>query len=677
MGEYRAIAERIALDRPTKVLDWGCGYGQITQMLRKAGVDVVAFEYRRDLPEGTIEYPWYSQLDVHVSPDPVRLPFADDEFDAVLSCGVLEHVADPDGSLDEIARVLRPDGRFYVYKLPNRFSYIEWLARRLGIHHHGCGPHDKLYDRGTARRLLERHGFSVLELRRANMLPLNRTAALGFSTARAISRLSSSLARVPGVNVAATNLELVAVNSRDAPGGDPASPGVALVADARLAGLALGPLSKFDATQRVEPSPIAAFSPSFRRSRIGLVGAEVALPGAALAGRLFRLPWGLVLDRPGAERLAARSEGIRARLASQAWLAVVAGDAVTAIEAFAPRVRVVTLDDAERLRSVLADVALPVEETRPAGGLFAPLVANGWMFVDDRATRLAIHLVSLTRRAHAPLHPKHLLDVPWHWWYLSEIGPTDRVLDVGCHNGMHSLTMAPRAAHVLGIDVDENELARARERAAIEGVANVEFHRGDLTDRATLGDLRPGSFDVALILDVLEHLVDRRSVLDAVRTLLRPGGRLVVAVPNADTSYKRWRRRLGGRAYSNPDHKVEFSEDAIRAELEDVGFRIERLERGGYDTPFDGLTSLVGVVSLAAYRRISERRYRLLQRRPQDASAFRIVAVKELNHPCREGRAVPRQHEVPVSPSSTDSALPPTRVGTTGTLRASSKRSQG
>ena len=51
--QYRAIAERIADDAPGRVLDWGCGYGQVTKLLADAGVEVEAFDYRGDLDAPT------------------------------------------------------------------------------------------------------------------------------------------------------------------------------------------------------------------------------------------------------------------------------------------------------------------------------------------------------------------------------------------------------------------------------------------------------------------------------------------------------------------------------------------------------------------------------------------------------------------------------------------------
>jgi ubiquinone/menaquinone biosynthesis C-methylase UbiE len=206
---YRALARDLARRRPGRLLDWGCGFGQVSALLREKGVDVVAYDVRPGLAAPTTErLERFPEIEAHVSSDPVALPFETASFDTVLSCGVLEHVQDPDGSLDELRRILRPGGTFHVVNLPNRFSYTERMARLLGRYFHGQLPDDRVYTKRTVRDLLVRHGFELKEFRRAHMLPLT----LG-GPAQPIWAASRALEHVPGLNLIATSLELVAVSA--------------------------------------------------------------------------------------------------------------------------------------------------------------------------------------------------------------------------------------------------------------------------------------------------------------------------------------------------------------------------------------------------------------------------------------------------------------------------------
>lgn len=203
---YETLARELASRRPGRLLDWGCGFGQVSALLEAHGVDVVAYDVRPGLDAPTTErLERFPQIEAHLSSDPVVLPFASGAFDTVLSCGVLEHVEDPDGSLDEIRRVLRPGGTFFVTNLPNRFSYTERLARLLGRYYHGKLPDDRVYTKRSVRDLFARHGFTVSELRRVHMLPLT----VG-GPARPVWSTSRLLERIPGLNVVATSLEVVA-----------------------------------------------------------------------------------------------------------------------------------------------------------------------------------------------------------------------------------------------------------------------------------------------------------------------------------------------------------------------------------------------------------------------------------------------------------------------------------
>jgi len=149
--------------RPCRILDWGCNYGQMAWLLRRRGFDVMAF----DVEQNRHETPLLDAIGVQpiFGRDATRLPFDTAGFDAVLSCGVLEHVDDPRGSIGEIARILRPGGMFFIFNLPNRWSWIEWLARQRG------GGHERRYTFRSASALLGEAGLETLHTGYDGVLP--------------------------------------------------------------------------------------------------------------------------------------------------------------------------------------------------------------------------------------------------------------------------------------------------------------------------------------------------------------------------------------------------------------------------------------------------------------------------------------------------------------------------
>ena len=76
------------------------------------------------------------------------------------------------------------------------------------MYYHGALPDDRVYDRRTATALVSAHGFDVGAFRRTNMLPLTIAHPLAWRLSGPIWNLNRALARVPGVALLATNLEL-------------------------------------------------------------------------------------------------------------------------------------------------------------------------------------------------------------------------------------------------------------------------------------------------------------------------------------------------------------------------------------------------------------------------------------------------------------------------------------
>jgi len=254
------------------------------------------------------------------------------------------------------------------------------------------------------------------------------------------------------------------------------------------------------------------------------------------------------------------------------------------------------------------------------------LVVRGVDLVNRRGKSVGVRLVKLTGKRPYAIHPKHLVDQSWHDWYVPYLSPTDRVLDVGTSNAAHLMQAARRCQSIVGVDYDEIQLKIAEHELRARGLSNARVFAWDITKRLPFEDR---SFDTILFLDVIEHLVPRVAVLREIHRLLTDDGQLLVSGPNRESRWRHTLRRAGLFAYSDPDHKIEYTKDEFVAELRAGGFEVDgELMPVVLDTPWAGAIDAVGGVSLRLYDRLSRWKRDAAMRRPGDSTGFRARARK-------------------------------------------------
>ncbi len=124
-----------------------------------------------------------------------------------------------------------------------------------------------------------------------------------------------------------------------------------------------------------------------------------------------------------------------------------------------------------------------------------------------------------TESEFRPLHQINPLRLDWIERHAKVGG--QRVLDVGCGGGILSDAMARRGASVLGIDLASKALKVAQLHALEAGTENVEYR--EIAAEALAAEA-PDSFDMVTCMEMLEHVPDPSSVVQACSTLTKPGG---------------------------------------------------------------------------------------------------------------------------------------------------------
>ncbi len=160
-----------------------------------------------------------------------------------------------------------------------------------------------------------------------------------------------------------------------------------------------------------------------------------------------------------------------------------------------------------------------------------------------------------------------------HWWYRArrdilasiirrkiDLPPMARILEIGCGTG-HNLDMLGGFGEVDAIEIDDHS----------RGIASKRLGRDVGASRLpALEGVADQSYDMVAILDVLEHVDDDRAALSAIAQRLRPGGTILITVPQYPWMWS-------GHDVAN-HHFRRYTKATLRGAIADAGLKLTMLQ---------------------------------------------------------------------------------------------------
>ncbi|TKB73750.1 MAG: class I SAM-dependent methyltransferase [Nitrospira sp.] len=154
-------------------------------------------------------------------------------------------------------------------------------------------------------------------------------------------------------------------------------------------------------------------------------------------------------------------------------------------------------------------------------------------------------------------------------------------LDLGCGDGTLSRSVAAKGFQTVGIDQSDKMLSLARRRADEAGVGQWgTYLHASLPLPVELETCYKGKAGLILCSSVLEYVMDYEQVLAQFFRLLKPGGRLILSVPNRSSVYRIMQRicrlLLPLRSSYLRHQRHQFNASDLEVLLEHLGYRISR-----------------------------------------------------------------------------------------------------
>ncbi len=156
-------------------------------------------------------------------------------------------------------------------------------------------------------------------------------------------------------------------------------------------------------------------------------------------------------------------------------------------------------------------------------------MSDSGLNVDHAEIKKFEELASRWWDPHSEFRPLHEIN-PLRLGYIDEHSGLNgkRVLDVGCGGGILAESMAAKGAEVTGIDMGKAPLEVAKLHL-LESQQDVDYQ---LIPVEQLAEQRPAYYDVVTCMEMLEHVPDPGSIINACSKLVKPGGKLFFSTLN-------------------------------------------------------------------------------------------------------------------------------------------------
>ena len=134
----------------------------------------------------------------------------------------------------------------------------------------------------------------------------------------------------------------------------------------------------------------------------------------------------------------------------------------------------------------------------------------------------------------------------------------DTMLEIGCGTGIATITLADYVKKITAIDISEEMMLQAAEKAKENGKENITFQQKDLMELCA----EPESYDVVAAYNVLLYMKNQDKVLEKIYEILKPGGIFLSATDclgrnlSKDSVRKFWKSKLHLMPYVSFDTPV-------------------------------------------------------------------------------------------------------------------------